>query len=188
MYIWYPAYIKNTKTEKKKKLFLFYSFQISVFYGHPKRIYMNSHSKESFEKILLLFYSQVYLLHVTLMFLLLICVNSDELTASHLYTEVFTYQSEQRGGKVNLAVTVHGHIHPDELLVRQAVRALVAKPQRRIHIFQHVIHLRVMDLASGVRIVLGPDPDKLVKMMRTQDWRVAGEVIEVVHDDGDEEI
>lgn len=45
-----------------------------------------------------------------------------------------------------------------------------------------------MDLTGGVRIVLGPDPHELVEMMRAQDRRVPREIIEVVHDDGDEEI
>lgn len=110
------------------------------------------------------------------------------LTASHFYAEVLAYQGEQRGAEVNLAVTVHRHIHSDEFLVRQPVRALVTKPQRRVHVLQHVIYLRVMYLAGGIRIVLGPDPDELVEMMSAQNRRIAGEVIEVVHDDGDEEI
>lgn len=111
-----------------------------------------------------------------------------ELTASHFYAEILADQGEQRGGEVDLAVTVHRHVHPDELLESEAIRALVAKPQRRVHVLQHVVHLRVMDLAGGVRIVLGPDPDELVEMVRAQDRRVAGEIIEVVHDDGDEEV
>lgn len=113
----------------------------------------------------------------------------DELlTASHFYAEILANEGEQRRSEVHLAVPVHRHIHPDELLVREPIRALVAKPQRRVHILQHVVHLRVVDLAGGVRIVLGPDPHELVEMMRAQDRRVPGEVIEVVHDDGDEEI
>lgn len=113
----------------------------------------------------------------------------DELlTASHFYAEILTNEGEQRCSEVHLAVTVHRHIHPDELLVREPVRALVAKPQRRVHVLQHVVHLRVVDLAGGVRIVLGPDPHELVEMMRAQDRRVPREVIEIVHDDGDEEI
>jgi len=103
-----------------------------------------------------------------------------ELTASHFYAEILANEGKQRCREVHLAVTVHRHIHPDG--------ALVAKPQRRIHILQHVVHLRVVDLAGGVRIVFGPDPHELVEMMRAQDRRVSREVIEVVHDDGDEEI
>jgi len=111
-----------------------------------------------------------------------------ELTASHFYAEILANEGEQRCREVHLAVTVHWHIHPDELFVRKPIRALVAKPQRRIHILQHVVHLRVVDFAGGVWIVFGPDPHELVEMMRAQDRRVSREVIEVVHDDGNEEI
>lgn len=40
----------------------------------------------------------------------------------------------------------------------------------------------------GTGIVLGPDPDKLVQMMRTQDGRVSGQVVKVVHDDCHEQV
>lgn len=112
----------------------------------------------------------------------------DELTASHFYAEILANEGEQRCSEVHLAVTVHRHIHPDELLVGEPVRTLVTKPQRWVHILQHVVHLRIVDLAGGVRIILGPDPHELVEMMRAQDRRVPRKVIEVVHDDGDEEI
>lgn len=45
-----------------------------------------------------------------------------------------------------------------------------------------------MDLAGGIRIVLGPDPHEFVEMMGAQDRRVPSEIVEIVHDDGDEEI
>ena len=45
-----------------------------------------------------------------------------------------------------------------------------------------------MNLARGVRIVLGPDTHEFVEMMGAEDGRVARQIIEVVHDDGDEEI
>ena len=38
------------------------------------------------------------------------------------------------------------------------------------------------------RIVFCPDPDKLVQMVSTQDGTVSGEVVEVVHDDGHEQV
>lgn len=115
-------------------------------------------------------------------------ITIGKLTASHFYAKILANQGEQRGGEVHLAITVHRHIHPDELFVREPIRTFVAKPQRRVHVLQHVVHLRVVNFAGGVRIVLGPDPYELVEMMGAQDRRVAREVIEVVHDDGDEEI
>jgi len=45
-----------------------------------------------------------------------------------------------------------------------------------------------MNLAGCVRVVLGPDADKLVEMMSAQNRRVPREIIEIVHDDGDEQI
>lgn len=115
-------------------------------------------------------------------------IESSKLTASHLYAEVFAYQSEQCGGEVHFTVIVHWHIHSDEFLVREAIRAFIAKSQRRVHILQHVVHFRIVDLAGGVRIILGPDPHEFVEMVGTQDRRVPREIIEVVHDDGDKEI
>jgi len=46
----------------------------------------------------------------------------------------------------------------------------------------------VFDPALGVRIVLAPKPDKLVKMVGAQDGPVPGEVVEVVHDDSHKEV
>lgn len=112
----------------------------------------------------------------------------DELTASHFYAEILTNEGEQRCSKVHFAVAVHRHIHPDELLVREPIRALVAKPQRWIHILQHVVHLRVVNLAGGVRIVFGPDPHEFVEMMRAENRRIPCKIIEIIHDNGDKEI
>lgn len=42
--------------------------------------------------------------------------------------------------------------------------------------------------ALGVGIVLAPQPDELVQMMRPQYGPVPGQIIKVVHDDGDEQI
>ena len=38
------------------------------------------------------------------------------------------------------------------------------------------------------RIVFSPDSDELVEMVRAQDGRVSGQVVEVVHDDGHEQV
>lgn len=38
------------------------------------------------------------------------------------------------------------------------------------------------------RIVLGPEPDEFVEMMRPENGPVARQVIEIVHDDSDEQI
>ena len=47
------------------------------------------------------------------------------------------------------AVLVNGLVHPDELLEGQPVRALAPEAQGRVHVLQHVVHLRVVDPAPG---------------------------------------
>lgn len=42
--------------------------------------------------------------------------------------------------------------------------------------------------SRGSRVVLGPDSDVLVEVMRPEDRRVASQVVEIVHDDSDEQI
>ncbi len=37
-------------------------------------------------------------------------------------------------------------------------------------------------------VILGPDPEELVQVMGSQDGRVSGEIVEVVHDDSDEQV
>ena len=59
------------------------------------------------------------------------------------------YQSEESGGEVDGAVLVNGLVHPDELLEGQPVRALAPEAQGRVHVLQHVVHLRVVDPAPG---------------------------------------
>ena len=43
------------------------------------------------------------------------------------------------------------------------------------------------DLRSA-RVVLGPDGDELSQVVRPENGRVPGQVVEVVHDDGHEEV
>lgn len=114
--------------------------------------------------------------------------NRPSLTASHLDAKILADQSEQRGGEVHLPFVIHRHVHPDELLVGEPIRALITKPQRRVHVLEHFVHLPVMDLAGRVRIVFRPDANELVQVVSTQDRRVSRKVIEIVHDDGDEEV
>ena len=40
----------------------------------------------------------------------------------------------------------------------------------------------------GVWVVLGPQPHELVEVVGAEDGPVAGEVVEVVHDDGHEQV
>ena len=43
-------------------------------------------------------------------------------------------------------------------------------------------------LLRRARVVLRPDSDELVEMVGPQDGRVSGQVVEVVHDDGNEQV
>ena len=60
-------------------------------------------------------------------------------------------ESKERGREVNLSLVVQRHVHPDQLLVGQAIRALGSEPHRRIHVLEHVVHLRIVDPASVER-------------------------------------
>ena len=68
------------------------------------------------------------------------------------------------------------------------VGALAAEAEGRVHVLQHVVHLRVVDVPRGARVVLSPDADELVEVVGAEDGGVAGEVVEVVHDDRHEEV
>ena len=61
--------------------------------------------------------------------------------------EVLSDECEERGGEVDHALVVDGLVHADELLEGEAVGALGAEAQRRVHVLQHVVHLRVVDPA-----------------------------------------
>ena len=106
----------------------------------------------------------------------------------HLDAQVLPDQSEEGGGEVDLPLGVHRHVHPDQLLVRQPVRALAAEAEGRVHVLQHVVHLGVVDPPRGARVVLRPDPHELVQVVSPEDGGVPGQVVEVVHDDGHEQV
>lgn len=109
-------------------------------------------------------------------------------TASHFDAKIFPDQSKESGREVDFAVLVDRHIHSDEFLISQPIRAFIAEAQGRIHVLEHVVHLAVMDLTGRVWIVFGPYPDEFVQMMSTENGRVPREVVEIVHDDGNEQI
>lgn len=71
------------------------------------------------------------------------------LTSSHFDVEVFPDQREQGRREADLALRVQRHVHADELLVGESVGTLVTKSQRRIHVFQHIIHLCIMYFTPG---------------------------------------
>ena len=67
----------------------------------------------------------------------------------HLDAQVLPDEREQGGGEVDHALVVDRLIHSDQLLESESVRALGPEAQRRIHVLQHVVHLRVVDPAPS---------------------------------------
>ena len=47
------------------------------------------------------------------------------------------------------AVVVNGLVHADQLLEGESVGTLAAEPEGRVHVLQHVVHLRVVDAAPA---------------------------------------
>ena len=66
--------------------------------------------------------------------------------------------------------------------------AELSKAERRRDLPQQGHHVHVLDEALGVRVVLRPEVDKLPEMVRAEDGPVPGQVVEVVHDDGDKQV
>ena len=63
----------------------------------------------------------------------------------HLDVEVLPDEREERSREVHHALVVDRLVHADELLEGEAVGALGAESQRRVHVFQHVVHLGVIN-------------------------------------------
>ena len=76
------------------------------------------------------------------------------------------------------------HIH----LARHSVRTQLAKSKGRRNFPEQSDNIHVLDEALGVGVILGPEVHELAEVVRPEDGPVAGEVVEVVHDDGDEEV
>ena len=68
------------------------------------------------------------------------------------------------------------------------MRAELSKAQGRRNLTQQSDHVNVFDASFGIRIVFTPQPDKLVEMVGAQNGPIPGQVVKVVHDDGDEQV
>ena len=66
--------------------------------------------------------------------------------------------------------------------------AELSKAERRRDLPQQGHHVHVLDSPFGVRVVLRPETNKFVQMVRAEDGPVPGQVVEVVHDDGYEQV
>ena len=98
------------------------------------------------------------------------------------------HQSKQSCVEVDCAVRVESHVHRDESLAGHSVGAQLSKPERRRDLPQQGHHVHVLDPTLGVRIVLRPESDELPQVVGAQDGPVPRQVVEVVHDDGHEEV
>ena len=73
-------------------------------------------------------------------------------------------------------------------LAGNSVGAELSKSQRWWDFPEKRDDVNVLDPALGIRVVFAPQPDELIKVMRSQDGPIPCEVIEVVHDDSDEQV
>ena len=64
----------------------------------------------------------------------------------------------------------------------------LSEPERWRDLPEQSHHVNVLDPPLGVRVVLRPERDELAQMVRAQDGPVPRQVVEVVHDDGHEEV
>ena len=68
------------------------------------------------------------------------------------------------------------------------MRAELSKAQGRRNLTQQSDHVNVFDASFGIRIVFTPQPDKLVEMVGAQNGPIPGQVVKVIHDDGNEQV
>ena len=68
------------------------------------------------------------------------------------------------------------------------MRTKLSETQGRRYLSEECDDIHMFDPAFGVGVVLGPQADKLVQVVGTQDGPVPGQVVKVVHDDGDEQV
>lgn len=66
------------------------------------------------------------------------------------------------------------------------MRAEFTETQGRRYLSEESDHVQVLDTTFRVGIVLGPQTNKLVQMVRTQDRPIPRQVIEIVHNYSDE--
>ena len=68
------------------------------------------------------------------------------------------------------------------------MRTPLAKTKWRRDFAKQCHYIDVFDPTLGIRIILGPERDELPEVVGPKDRPVPCEVVEVVHDDGHEEI
>lgn len=98
------------------------------------------------------------------------------------------HDSEQRCVEQNCAVTVEWHVHRHEPFTSNAMRTKLAETERRRYFSQQRHDVKMLDATFGVGVVLAPQPNEFVKMMRAKDGPITSEIIEIIHDDSHEQV
>ena len=96
--------------------------------------------------------------------------------------------SEYRCHPAQLQPRCCNHTRQRPHLARDPVRTQLSEPERRRDLPEESDDVDVLDPALGVGVVLAPQPDELVEVVGAEDGPVTGQVVEVVHDDGHEEV
>lgn len=73
-------------------------------------------------------------------------------------------------------------------LTSYSVRTELPKTQGRRYLPQQRHHVEMLNSSFRVGIVFGPQSNKLIQVMRSEDRPVSRQVVKVVHDNGDEEV
>ena len=110
------------------------------------------------------------------------------LTVRHLDSERGADEGEEGGGEVDSVVVVQGHVHLDESLVGQFVGTLPAEAHGGRQGSQHLVHVRVVYVATPTGVIVRPHPQELVQVMSPQDGLVSRQVVKVVHDDSHKQV
>ena len=64
----------------------------------------------------------------------------------------------------------------------------LSEAQRWWYFAQKGDHVQMFDSASGIGIVLTPQPHKLIQMVRTKNGPISRQIIKVIHDDSHKEV
>lgn len=89
---------------------------------------------------------------------------------------------------MHTAIVIHRHVHAYQTPIGQDLGTFGAKAHWWLHVQQHFVHVFVMHTATATRIDLTPSSHVLVEMMSAQNGRVTCQVVEIVHDDGHEQV
>ena len=106
----------------------------------------------------------------------------------HFDFQTRSYHSKKGRPELHGAVGFQRHVHGNKAFAGHSMGTEFAKAERWRDLPEQGYHIDVLDPPLRVRVVLTPEPDKLVKVMGTQDGPVAGEVVKVVHDHGHEQV